>query len=366
MKAAVYHGTNDIRIEEHATPEKRSDNIIIKVICCLICGTDLKIWQVGNPKVIPPRILGHELIGEIVHIGWEESGFCIGDRVTLATTIPCGECAYCQMGLGNICPSAKGIGTALDGAFAEYFEIPERTVKAGHLVKVPDSVPDEAGALSEPLSCALNAHQIVNVMPGDTVLIIGGGPLGAIHAELAKAEGAKQVILVEISKERLLLLEHLKDVILIDGSSCDVQEIVKKHTHDLGADKAFICAPSAPAFESVFTLVRKGGAISFFASLPVGRSNITIDSRLIHYNELRVAGVSDSRPEHVVGAMGILKEERFNSSAIVTHRLGLEDILNGFKLMKEGKSLKVAIYPDEMRLKRAEKIGQINGGTINA
>lgn len=354
MKAAVYYGPNNIQIEEYNTPEEKPDNIVLKVICCLICGTDLKIWQSGNPKVIPPRVLGHELVGIVTHIGWSGSKFNIGDRVTLATTIPCGECDYCKMKLGNLCPDAKGIGTALDGAFADYVEVSKHAVNAGHLVKVPGGVSNEAAAISEPLSCALNAHKIINVGSGDTVVIIGGGPLGAIHVELAKAEGAKKVILVEISQSRLELLKGIKDVILIDGSSCDVKQAIKEHTHGLGADKVVVCAPAANAFESSFDLVRKGGSISFFASLPKGRSDLAIDSRVIHYNEIRVAGVSDSRPEHVEEAIQLLSTNSLSVKSIITHRMGLDDLLQGLLLMKEGKSLKVAIYPDEALLTEAK------------
>lgn len=351
MRAVVYHGQSDIRIESVQTPTPNPSNIIVEVSCCLICGTDLKIWRLGNPKVIPPRILGHELVGKIVHIGSGDTSLRVGDRVTVATTIPCGECALCRRGLGNMCEHTLCVGTTFDGAFADYIEIPMRA--AHHLVPVPDWISDEAAAICEPLSCAINAHEIIRVQPGDSVAIIGGGPLGAIHAELAKAEGAKQVFLVGSTRERLKLLQGLKDIVLIDNSTGGAEEKIKAQTQGLGADKVVVSAPVESAFQLAFRLVRKGGAISHFASLPRGESELRIDTRTIHYNELIVAGVSDSRPEHVQKAVHYLAEGKIDTNSIITDRLVMDDIVRGLELMRDRKCLKVAVYPTEAKLKRA-------------
>lgn len=346
MKAAVYYSAGDIRVEERPDPIPDKNNMIVKVKCCSICGTDLKILTSGNPRCHPPRIIGHEMVGTIIHKGSEVEGFKIGDRITLATTISCGVCNYCRIGLGNVCPDAKPISYDFDGAFAEYIEIPAAAIRGGNVVKVPESVPDEAAALSEPLSCAVNSHEIVNLKMGDTVVIVGGGPLGAIHAELAKAEGAKQVIITETCETRLeLLRKRLKGVIMVDASKEDVQDSVKKMTNGLGADTVIVCAPAKAAMEQAINLARKGGGVSYFASLPKGASDITVDSRIIHYNELRVAGASDSRPEHVVKAVQLLSKGKIDYNAIITHKLPLEKIHEGFELMKNRDSLKILVYP---------------------
>lgn len=348
MKAVVYHGQGDVRIETVATPVPQKDNIIIRVDCCLICGTDLKIWRIGNPKVVPPRILGHEVCGEIIHIGEGETDLKVGDRVAVATTMSCGECYYCRHGMGNMCAHASCVGTTCDGAFADYLEIPMRSAR--QLIRVPTHVSSEAAAICEPLSCAINAQEIIGVGPGDRVAIIGGGPLGAIHAELAKAKGARCVYLVGSSAERLKLLKHLEGITLIDGSEGNAAQKVRDLTDGIGADRVIVCAPIKPAFLSAFDMVRKGGAISHFASLPKGDSEITIDTRTIHYNELRVAGVSDSRPEHVQRALEYLAAGKIDTGAIITHRLPMQDIVAGLELMRDRRCLKVAIYPDETKM----------------
>jgi L-iditol 2-dehydrogenase len=165
LKAAVYYGPGEIRVEDRPEPVPTDDNLIVEVHLCAICGTDLKLATIGNPRCIPPRIIGHEMVGYIIHAGSSVKSFSPGERVTLSYNI--------------------------DGAFAERMAVPPEALVLGNVIKVPDQVSDEEAALSEPLSCAINAQELAGVKKNDTVLIIGGGPLGALHAELAKANGAR-------------------------------------------------------------------------------------------------------------------------------------------------------------------------------
>jgi L-iditol 2-dehydrogenase len=352
MQAVVYYDPGDIRVEERPEPAPAADNLIVRVRACAICGTDLKLATIGNPRCRPPRIIGHEMVGEIMHVGAEVRGFAPGERITLATTVACGNCPYCARGLGNMCPNAKPISYDFDGAFARYVAIPPmalvgRTGKytVCNVIKVPDTVPDDAATLSEPLSCAINAQELVGVKAGDRVLIVGGGPLGALHVEVAKALGAADLMVVQRSEPRLSLLRKLCDVRVIDGAAEDVAAVVKERTEGLGADVVIVCAPSREAQEQAISLARKGGAISLFASLPKGASDVTLDSRLIHYGELRVVGASDSRPEHVTKAVQMMAAGKIDWQRLITHRLPLAEIHTGLALMQEKQSLKVLMYP---------------------
>jgi len=345
LRAAVYFGPGDIRVVERADPAPRADNLVLDVIACAICGTDLKLATIGNPKFQPDTVIGHELVGRISHAGDQVKGFSVGERVTLATTISCGECPYCNLNLGNMCLNAKPISSVYDGAFAEKMAVPPLALARGCVIKVPDNAPDHAAALGEPLSCAINAQQIAGVKDGDKVVILGGGPLGAIHAEVAKANGAQTVMVVDLDKNRLALLKRLSDIIVIDGGKEDVRAVIDRHTGNLGADVVMMCAPARAAHEQAPTLLRKGGAVSFFASLPKGDSEITLDSRLIHYNELRIVASSDSRPEHVQQAVDFLAAGKIDADAIVTHRVSLVDFHQGIQLMKDKQSLKVLVQP---------------------
>jgi len=344
MKGAVYYGAGDIRVEDHAEPAPTSENLIAKVRCCAICGTDLKLATIGYPRCHPPRVIGHEMVGEVVHVGSWVKGFALGNRITLATTVSCGQCAYCALGLGNLCPNAKPISYDFDGALAEFLAIPAEALTAGNVIRVPDSVPDESAALSEPLSCAINAHQLAGLKVGDKVLILGSGPLAALHAELAKAEGAEEVMVVGHSEVRLALLHGLHNVLVIDGTHEDVAAVVSERTNGLGADIVIVCAPAREAMEKSIQYARKGGAVSLFASLPKGESEIAFDSRTIHYGELRVVGSSDSRPEHVQTAVRLMAEGKIDTRSVVSHRISLTNLHLGFDLMKNRRCLKVLVY----------------------
>jgi L-iditol 2-dehydrogenase len=344
MKAAVYYGPGDIRVEDHPDPMPTAENLVVEVHCCAICGTDLKLATIGNPRCHPPRVIGHEMVGHIVHAGAKVKGFSRGDRVTLATTVACGDCPYCSLGLGNLCPNSTPISYDFDGAFADYLAVPPQALAGGNVIAVPEGVPDEAAALSEPLSCAVNAQEIAGVKQGDRVLVIGGGPLGALHAELAKALGAAVVMIVARSEPRLSMLRRLNHRV-IDGSREDIGAAVADCTSGLGADVVIICAPSREAHEGALRYVRKGGTVSLFASLPKDAPEVTFDSRAVHYGELRIVGASDSRPEHVRRALEIIASGGIDLERIVTHRLSLDRLREGLELMKQKQCLKVMVYP---------------------
>ncbi len=344
MKAVVYFGPGDIRIEKRPEPVLRDDNLLAKVKCCAICGTDLKLATVGNPRCRPPRIIGHEFTAEIMKVGSNVKGFAPGDRVTMATTVSCGECRLCRMGLNNMCGTAKPVSYDFDGAFAEYMTIPPEAITGGNVIKLPDNVPDAAGALSEPLSCAVNSQEISGVKAVDSVLIIGGGPLGAIHAELAKANGAKTVMIVQRSKPRQSMLKELDNVTVFGET--EAMDAVMELTQGLGADHVIVCAPNKEAQENSLKLARKGGSVNFFASLSKDAAVIEIDSRLVHYSELRISGASDSRPEHVEKAAQLLSAGKINWEKLITHQLPLENFDKGIELMKNKQCLKVLLYPD--------------------
>lgn len=345
MKAAVYHGLKDIRVQQMPDPIPTADNMVAEVICCAICGTDLKTYTVGNPKYVPPIIIGHEMVGRLTHIGANVSGFAPGDYITLATTVSCGECAYCAMGLENLCLNAKPISSHFNGAFAESIEIPPLAITRGNVIKIPaGSTPIEHYALSEPLSCVVNAFENANVRPGDSIAIIGSGPLGALHAEYAKAIGASQVFVVGNTEIRLELMRRIRGVTLIDGKKQNVAGTLKEATGGLGVDCAMICAPVASAFEGAPQYVRKGGSICFFASLPEGACMLQLNSRPIHYNELRLVGTSDSRKEHVQRAVDLIACGKIDCASIITHSIPLDRILDGFELMRSKQCLKTLVW----------------------
>lgn len=343
MKAAVYNGPGDLTVGEMPDPQPKTDNLILRIRMCTICGTDLKLYTVGNPRCKPPRIIGHELVGEVINVGSEVDGFELGDRVTLATSIACQRCDYCSRGLENLCPNVKCISFDFDGAFAELMEVPSEAIRGGNALLVPATLEDRAAALSEPLSCVINAQKIAGVKPGHTVIVIGGGPLGCLHAEVAKAYGATRVIVTEKSCERLALVNRLQGVETVDTSEGNSVEKILAVTNGKGADVIMATAPTVEAQTEALHMARKGGVINLFASLAKGNSVIEIDSRIVHYGQISITGASDSRPCDVREALHLLEAGKIDFDTIVTHELPLDRILEGIELMKRGSGLKIAI-----------------------
>jgi L-iditol 2-dehydrogenase len=351
MKAVVFYAPGDIRVEEVERPVCRAGEALVKVDACAVCGSDMKAAASGNVRIKPPRIMGHEFTGLIVQKGERvdeiaPEHYAVGDRVVMATSISCGECYYCRRGHRNLCVNLAPMGYSFDGGMADYVAIPEQAIRNGHLIKTPVSLPAEIAALSEPVSCAVNSIEQCNVKQGDTVVVIGAGPMGILNACIARAYGASKIIFAELNPQRLKQCEQFRFDRLVNPSEEDLKQAIMDETEENGADTVIIAAPAAAPQEEAFELVRKRGNVMLFASLPVGKSMLNIDSRLIHYKELRALGSSDSTPEHVRKAVEILSSGNFPAEAIVTHRLPLDGIEQAFELMRSGESLRVALIPE--------------------
>lgn len=346
MRAVVYHAPGDIRREQVPMPACGKGEILVKVDACAVCGTDLKASVSGNPRIIAPKVMGHEFTGKIVSIdGNVKGGFRNGDRVVMATSISCGECYYCRNGWNNLCSDIRPMGFSYDGGMAEYIVIPERAIANGHLVKVPAGVKAEYAALAEPLSCAVNSVENCSIRKGDTVVVVGAGPMGIMNACVAREFGAKKIIMAEVNGDRLRQCEIFRFDQLVDPSAEDLVKIVKDNTGGLGADVVIVAAPAAAPQEQALSLARKRGTVCLFASLPSGKSSITVDSRLIHYGELRVVGTSDSTPSQVKEAVRLISGGKMPVNKLVTHVLDLFEFEKGLDLMKSGASLRVVLVP---------------------
>jgi L-iditol 2-dehydrogenase len=345
MKAIMYYAPKDVRVEMIPVPACGDNEIRVKVDACAVCGTDLKSYNNGNPRIKAPLPMGHEFTGLVETIGKHVEGFTLGDRIVMATTISCGECYYCQRGWQNICANLSPMSFGYAGGMAEYTVIPSRALRNGHVIKVPEGVNAEHAALSEPVSCAVNTCEICEVRNGDTVVISGAGTLGMMNACVAREFGAQKIILVNRSKPRLERARSFGFDVLIHSEEQDVLQTILDETNGIGADVVIVAAPAAAPQEQAIELVRKRGAVCLFASLPVGRNMLSLDSRKIHYGELRVLGISDSTPHHVAKAVELISQNRLPMEKLATHILGLDDIFKAFELMTSGKSLRVVLKP---------------------
>ncbi len=346
MQAVVYYAPGDIRVEEIPIPQAGPDELRVKIDACAVCGTDLKSYKQGNPRIKAPLPMGHEFTGLVDMVGQRVQGFAIGERVVMATTVSCGRCRYCREGWRNLCLDLAPMGFTYPGGMAEYTVIPARALENGHVIKVPPGIPAEQAALAEPLSCAVNSIRQCNLRQGDVVVVLGAGPLGLMNACVARALGAGKIILAEVSEARLAQAAQFGCDLLINSAQENLVAKVKDATEGgLGADLVVVAAPAAQPQEIALDLVRRRGTVCLFASLPVGQSLLQLDSRKIHYGELRVIGTSDSTPEHVREAVALMASRAIPTDKLVTHILPLDGIFQAYDLMVSGEALRVVLKP---------------------
>jgi L-iditol 2-dehydrogenase len=345
MRAVVYYGPKDIRTEDFEEPSCAPGEIRAKVDACAVCGTDLKSFLVGNPRLKAPIVMGHEFTGVIDTVGDGVTGFAPGERVVMATSVSCGECYYCGKGHPNLCANVAPMGFSYNGGMAEYVTIPERAIRNAHVIKVPEGVRPEHAALAEPVSCCVNSCENCDVKAGDTVVVIGAGPMGIINGCVARELGAAKIILAEINEIRLAQAKPFGFDILVNPANEDLVQVVADQTGGVGADVVIVAAPAAQPQEQAPAMTRKRGTVCLFASLPVGKNMISLDSRIIHYGEIRVVGTSDSTPAHVTKAVELIAGGSMPVDKLATHVLDLYEIDKAYELMKSGESLRVVLTP---------------------
>lgn len=343
MRAVVYHGPMDVRVEQVPVPACPDGGLLVKVDGCAVCGSDMKSYKSGNPRMRPPIVMGHEFAGVVVES--RAAGQAVGGRVVMATSVACGECAYCRRGWRNLCANVRPMGFGYDGGMAEYVAIPELAVRGGHVVAVAADVEPLHAALAEPVSCAVNSCENSGVRAGDVVLVMGAGPMGILNAVVAREFGAARVLLSEINPARLAQGEAFGFDRLVNPAEQDLAAIVGEETGGLGADVVIVAAPAAQPQEQAVTLVRKRGTVCLFASLPAGKSMLSVDSRPIHYGELRVVGTSDSTPAQVAKAVELIAGASFPAGRVVSHVLPFESFHQAIDLMVSGEALRVVLKP---------------------
>ena len=343
MQALIYKGVGDLSVEEVAKPTVDAESVLVRVLSCAICGTDVKAYTIGISSIKPPVIIGHEFVGEVDQVGSQVTEFHPGDRVTMATTIPCGRCDMCRNNLFNLCLNKLPLGTHIDGAFAEYVLIPSQARNYGNLMKIPSDMSANAACLCEPLGCVINAQNQAQVGFPDTVVIIGGGPLGLLNAETAKARGAHRTILIGRSQKRHLLAADFNIDYRICSKQNDALDAVMNITAGQGGDVVINAAPNKDAVDLAFALVGKSGRVSLFASVPKDDPTLAIDVNRIHYNQISVHGASDSTPKDHANAVMLLANGKISADRMVTHHFRLHEFGDAIEAIKNRVALKVII-----------------------
>jgi L-iditol 2-dehydrogenase len=340
VKAAILTAPNAMELGDAPDPIQGNGDLILRVKAATICGTDIRILRGRKTAGVRyPSIIGHEFSGEVVQ---GDSTFRPGQRVGVCPAIPCGRCAQCQRGRENLCPNAEAIGYHIDGAFAEYIRIPARAVALGNVHVLPDQLDDAEAALVEPLACVINGQNKVGLGQGDTVVVLGSGPIGTLHIKLARLRGAARVIVSEPNAGRRAAALAAGADVGVDPTAEDLRARVREETGGLGAD-VVICAIGIPALATqAIGLAGYGGRVSLFAGFSKGELG-QLDINAIHYDELRVTGAFGLSRLDYATALGIVASRRVDTSDMITHRYPLARLDEAFGMAEGGGAMKVAI-----------------------
>lgn len=346
MRVARFYAPGDIRLEDAPEPTPGPGELKIRVRNCSACGTDVKISRFGHHHIVPPRVMGHEVAGEITATGAAVTGWEVGDRVQVIAAIPCGHCAECERGRMTVCVNQESIGYHYDGGFAEYMLVPAKVLAVEGVNRVPAGVSYAAASVAEPLACVLNGQELARVSIGDDVVVFGSGPVGCLHVRMARAHGAARVFLVELNPDRLA---RAADLVKPDEAICaadtDPVEAITDLTGGRGADVAITAAASPTAQEQALGMVAPGGRISFFGGLPKDNPVISCDANRVHYRELTIVGANGSSPRHNARALRLIDSGQVPVEDLITHQLQLEDIPAALGIVARGEAIKVTIHP---------------------
>lgn len=323
MLAGRLYGKDDMRIVEVLVPEIGADEMLIHVKAAAICGTDVRMIDNGAAGISEdhPLTLGHEFSGIIDKIGSDVSqAYQIGQRVAVAPNFGCGVCDFCVSGDGHMCPDYQAFGINIDGSFAEYVRVPAKAIRQGNVTLIDDSVSFAAAALNEPFSCVNNGFERNHVKPGDTVLIIGSGAIGIMHATLARMAGAGKVVVNDLSDERLALVREIDPGIQTVNGQADLAEYTKQVTKGKGFDVIVTAAPVPSIQQNSLQLAAVNGRICFFGGLPKTKENVAINTNLIHYKQLIISGTTRASLRQYRQTLNYIAAGIVNVDVLVTAR----------------------------------------------
>ncbi|HUW95679.1 MAG TPA: zinc-binding dehydrogenase [Anaerolineae bacterium] len=340
MKAVVYLGPGELSYQEVETPQVGPGELLVKTRAALTCGTDVKTFRRGHHLMKPPMLFGHEFAGDVAEVGEGVTGFAEGMRVVAANSAPCNECYFCQHGRHNLCESILFNW----GAFAEYVRVPARIVNT-NLYEIPSNLRYEEAALLEPLACVVLGNEAASISPGDTVVIAGGGgPIGLMHLQLARHNGARQAVVIDLKDSRLQLAEELGATHTINPACEDPVQGVKGLTEGRGADVVIETAGVPEVWQLSLQVVRNGGTAVMFGGCP-GGCQVSVDTDRVHYGELTIKGVFHHTPKTVARALQLLSDRVVKADSLITGRVPLKDTQLALEKVISGEAIKMAIIP---------------------
>ncbi len=340
MKAAVFYGPNDLRLETVPVPTLGENDVLLKVDMCGICGTDVHIFRGHFPAPNLPLIPGHEFVGHVVAVGANVKHVKTDDYVTADINISCGHCYFCRHQQKLFCPQIRQIGVHIHGGLAEFVKAP-----AASIYHVPAELTPQMGAYIEPLACAVHGQNRANIRPGSSVAIIGGGPMGLAHIQLAKLKGAYPIICSELNQTRLQKAREMGADVVINAGETDAVAEVLRLTEGRGADYVIEAVGAIPTYQQAFQMVRRGGTVVAYGAAP---SNATLDLKPfdIYSKELTIVGSYAGTYETWPEAIALIQGGRFDPNKIITQISPLAEIVDALLTAEKDKDvIKIQVKP---------------------
>ena len=343
MKAAVYYGPSDIRVESVPRPQIGPGELLVKVAGCGLCGSD--IVKIRYATVRPPAVFGHEVVGRVAEVGGGVDSFTIGDRVVVAHHVPCYACHYCRHQSYSMCRTFKSLNIH-PGGFAEYIRVPSQNTMHS-VFRIPAHLSNEEASFTEPVACCLRAVKRSRSLPGDSVAVVGLGSIGLLMVQLVRMYGCR-VFGVDVLPERVQLARELGAELAVDASSTPVRPSVLDATDGRGADVVMLTAGTAQSLAQAFELVRDGGTINMFAGAPLGAS-LNLDINDFYHRELTMLSSYSPSTIELWEALELLSARKIEVSRLLTHRLPLEGVGEAVSLTLNKQALKAYIYLEEQK-----------------
>ncbi|MEM2917965.1 MAG: alcohol dehydrogenase catalytic domain-containing protein [Candidatus Altiarchaeota archaeon] len=332
MKVAVYYSNNDIRIEERPIPKISKGEILLKVISSGICGSDVMEWYRIKEA---PKVLGHEVTGIVEKVAKDVKKFKVGDRIFVTHHVPCNKCKYCLQGEETVCKTLRRTNF-YPGGFSQYIRIPKINVEKGTFL-LPREISFDEGTFIEPLACVIRSQRKAGIEKGHNVLIIGSGVSGLLHIQLAKLKKAKKIAVIDINPYRLKIAKKF-------GANFTANA---NENLDEKFDRVIVCTSAKEAIEKSFKFVDNAGTILFFAPTSP-ESKIEMPFNELWFKCIKIISSYAAAEKDIKEAIKILKEKKMNLKGMITHKLPLQETLEGFKIVsKADRSMKVIIKPQE-------------------
>lgn len=341
MKAAVYYGPNDIRVEDVPRPQIGPGELLVKVAGCGLCGSD--IVKIRYETVKPPAVFGHEVVGRVAEVGEGVNAFAAGDRVVVAHHVPCYACHYCRHQSYSMCRTFKSLNI-YPGGFAEFVRVPSRNTMHS-VFRIPVHLSYEEASFTEPVACCLRAVKRSRTLPNDSMVVVGLGSIGLLMVQLARMYGCR-VLGVDVVPERVQLARELGAELAVNASAAPVRQAVLDATEGRGADVVMLTAGTTQSLAQAFDLVRDGGTINMFAGAPLG-ARLDLDINGFYHRELTMLSSYSPSTIELWEALELLSAGKLEVSRLLTHRLPLEGVGEAVRVTIDKEALKAYIYLEE-------------------